>query len=355
VMSIGKNARPPLALELIPQSMWRKNVRAVVSKQVWDTFRWDLGATKEKPCIPLFPIPEAYEKRQKRACRICDAKTEEMRLHEVWHYDDRRRRQRLVGLIPVCDDCHMVLHMGFAVKLGKGHCAIAHLAKVNAWTYLQAERHIEQALGVWKERSQYTYEQDYSFLHRWITPAQVHLDWLDQPKRWVGDRFSAIEWARGILESKAVIFDSETTGLLTYPGVEPVELAVVTMQGKTIYTSRFRPRKRIPGRVSEEIHGIFNEDVFKEPKFEDQYPVLEEVLRGRVVVAYNAEFDSTVLERTCKRLLLSPPDCRWECAMWHYKAYMESAQFLKLPGRSHNATSDCRATLRLIKRMARGV
>jgi len=334
--------------------MWGKNVRAVVSIQVWQTLRWNLGATWDKPFMPLFRIADGFDRRCNAMCSGCGLKQDGMELHEVWDYDEVKHIQRLADLITLCNKCHLVMHLGRAMKVGHGEIALAHLASVNGWAMSKAQRHAAEAMETWRRRSQFSYTLDFRFLNQWISPGQVHLDWLEHPKRWIGDQISAMEWARGIIESDAVILDTETTGLLKHPHAEVIELAIVTLRGRVVYEGRFKPRRKIPKRTTA-IHGITDDHVKNKPSFAESFPEILKALNGRIVVAFNAAFDRGIVERTCSKFRLPPPDCRWECAMLAFRAYMESGRYLRLPGGTHKALEDCRATVKLIKQIAKGM
>lgn len=348
----GEKSVEPLRLELVPASMWGKNVRAVISRENWDALRWSFCATKNKPKFMNLDLPY-HDWQAPIECKVCGLNENNLELHEQWQYDDERLVQRLVGLIPICHSCHLAMHLGRANQLGLAGKAKEHLAKVNQWTARQVENHAKKAFEKWMFRSQYQYELDVKWLTKWIPESKIHLDWLDKPKRWVGNRLDAIAWAQEILESDAVIVDTETTGLLNYSRAEVIELAVITMRGKVIYKSRFRPRYKIPKRTTE-IHGITNDDVKNESLFKDEYTNILKSLHSKIVIAYKADFDRGVIERTCSLYKIDPPECRWECAMHTYRAFQESGKRPALPNSKHNALGDCKALLKLIQRMAKG-
>ncbi len=344
---------PKLLLELVPETMWRRNVRAVVSYETWDALRWYLRATVAKPRFAPhldLPYPDSQELI---TCNICGAQGENFELHEVWEYDDVRLVQRLRNLIPICQDCHLAMHLGRADQLGFRDKAEAHLASLNNWSKRQTDSHIDEAFTKWHQRSLNTYTLDLELLKQWIGASKIHPDWLEYPKRWTGNRLDAIAWAQGIMAAGAIVLDTETTGLLKYTKVEVIELAALTSKGKVIYHSRFRPRHKITKRTIE-LHGITNEAVKNAPLWSKEYPQIRDILRGKVVVTYKAEFDRGAIARTCKMYGLELPDCRWDCAMFAYRAFQESGPFLPLPGSTHAALGDCRATLNLLRRMAKG-
>ena len=339
-----------LSLELVPERMWGKNIRAVISRENWDALRWSFGATKTKPQFMKLDLPRP-DWQITIKCSICGAEDEHLELHEQWQYDDETLIQRLTDLIPICQDCHLSTHLGRAKQLGMGDKAQHHLATVNQWAERQTKKHVKEAFEKWRLRSENQYSLDLSWLNQWIPESKIHLGWLEHPKRWVGNRLDAIAWARQLLESDAVIIDTETTGLLDYSRVEVIELAVVTMRGKVVYHSRFRPRYRIP-KCTTAIHGITNHDVKSAPTFKDEFSNILKSTHQKVSVAYKADFDKGVIARTCGLYNLEPPECRWECAMHTYRTFQESGRWLPLPGGKHNAVDDCQAALKLIKRMA---
>ncbi|PKO83881.1 MAG: hypothetical protein CVU17_04565 [Betaproteobacteria bacterium HGW-Betaproteobacteria-11] len=342
----------PLCLELVPASMWGKNVRAVISRENWDALRWSFGATKTKPQFMKLDLPYP-DWEAPVECRICGAKENNLELHEQWQYDDERFVQKLIGMIPICQDCHLAMHLGRANQLGLADKAKDHLARVNQWTTRQVQNHVKEAFEKWMLRSQNRYTLDLSWLAQWIPESKTHLGWLETSKRWAGNRLDAIAWAQELLESDAVIIDTETTGLLDYSRAEVIELAVVTTRGKIVYNSRFRPRYRIPKRTTE-IHGITDDDVKNESTFKDEYSSIMKSIHSKIAIAYKADFDKGVIERTCGLYKLESPECRWECAMHAYRAFQESGRWLPLPSGKHNALDDCKAVLKLIRRMAKG-
>ena len=348
---LTRTASPLLSVELIPRTAWGRNVRAVVANDTWDALRWHLGATQFRPRFLNINFPgPPFDTKMK--CSICGTKRKKLELHEEWHFDDKRQVQRLIGLKPVCSKCHLSKHLGYANIIGRMDEALAHLATVNGWTAREVTAYSDEAFAVCQQRSGLTYLLNLDYLTRYIPTSKIHLDWLDNPRSWVSSRLDAIVWATRLLDSDALILDTETTGLLKKSNVETVELAVINMRGKVVYQSLFRPRYMIPRRVIE-IHGIRNEDVKDAPTFAQQAEQIGRTLHGKTLVTFNARFDRQIVARTCKLHKLEIPSSRWECAMLAYRTFSGSGSLLRLPSGSHRALADCRATLKLIRRMAR--
>jgi hypothetical protein len=343
--------KPRLLIELVPPLSWGRNVRSVVATDTWDGLRWYFGALEFQP----YPLSSAFPDRPFRSelkCTYCGVRQEALHLHEEWYYDDEKWVQRLVGLQPICSKCHLTKHMGYANSAGRTDEALAHLAQVNGWTIRQAKAHSDCAFAIWETRAGIRYTLDFGYLERCIPPTKIHTQWLDNPRTWVGNRLDAIVWANRLLESDAIVVDTETTGLLEKSNVEVIELVAVNMKGKLIYQSLFKPRCKIPKPVIK-IHGITNEEVKSSPSFAQEAEKIIAALHGRTIVTFNAKFDRDVIARTFKQNGLESISARWECAMQAFRTFSGSGHYLPLPASSHRALADCRATLRLIRKMAR--
>ena len=349
---------PRLRIEMVPFKSWAVNVRAVVAKDLWDSMRYYFKATLEQSGFmrPLdMPRPDW---KTPLVCATCQEKSETLELHEHWEYDDIKRVQKLTRLSPICERCHNVMHFGRASQLGLREEAYAQLRKVNSMTNRQADAHIAEAYRIWEERCAHSYEVDFSYLANIVSEGMIHLNWLDRPKFWSGNRLDAIEWARDRLKAKdVVILDTETTGLVSGPHkndrAEVIELAIISTSGKVLYESRFKSKYKVPKRTTA-IHGITNEDLVNCPTFAEEIPKITALIEGKTVLSYNDRFDSAVITQTCAMHKAPPPDCKWECVMRMYRAFLKGPRFVKLPGASHGAVADCKATLKLIRLIAKG-
>jgi 5-methylcytosine-specific restriction endonuclease McrA len=65
-------------------------------------------------------------------CQVCGGRGSKhpVECHEIWHYDDENKIQKLMGLIALCPSCHQVKHIGLAQIQGKGEEANRHLALI---------------------------------------------------------------------------------------------------------------------------------------------------------------------------------------------------------------------------------
>lgn len=166
----------------------------------------------------------------------------------------------------------------------------------------------------------------------------------------------ASEWARGVLvDPKAVILDTETTGLEG----EIVEISIVSIGGRVLLDTLVKPQKPIPESATA-IHGIDNEMVKDAPSFAEVYPKIKWIVtEASRVIIYNADFDTSILAWDCQRSDLPALEFKSECAMnWYAAWYGEYSDWFKSfkwksLGGNHRALGDCLACLERIRTMAK--
>jgi hypothetical protein len=135
-----------LTIELVPQTIWFKNLRSSLKQEEWDKIR-----------------REAYAKYN-HVCGICKS-SGRMNCHEIWDYDDENKIQTLKGFISLCGNCHWIKHIGLAsIKDSEGELdmdeIIDHFCKVNNVDRKFAKQYIKEAFKIWSERSKYKWKQD---------------------------------------------------------------------------------------------------------------------------------------------------------------------------------------------------
>jgi DNA polymerase III epsilon subunit-like protein len=113
----------------------------------------------------------------------------------------------------------------------------------------------------------------------------------------VEDRAKAIELAKQYVQADPLFLDTETTGLSDMD--EVCEIAVINVKGEVLINTLVKPIRPIAEPTSQ-IHGITNEMVANAPTFGDLLPRLEQMLRGREVLVYNAEFDMAKIARSAQ-------------------------------------------------------
>ncbi|MFB6840242.1 3'-5' exonuclease [Streptomyces sp. NPDC056361] len=160
--------------------------------------------------------------------------------------------------------------------------------------------------------------------------------------------------ARQLLEpGAAVVLDTETTDLYG----QTIELAVVdAATGKVLQDTLVKPTVPIT-EGARHVHGISDEDVASARPFERVLPRLRKVTKGRIVCAYNVEFDRAVIlgdiRRAEKKPLHLEPRESWYCLMEAYAAWLGSNRWLRLGG-GHRAAGDCLAARDVLIEMSKG-
>jgi DNA polymerase III subunit epsilon len=174
------------------------------------------------------------------------------------------------------------------------------------------------------------------------------------------DKNAAINWAKNILENQQnyVILDTETTGLNKNDVI--IQIGIIDLEGNILLDTLVRPTKR--KRISPEataIHGISMKDLKDKPTFDELIPEIIRITSGKRALIYNAEYDEKLIHQTMDQdnssyfLLLT------KCVMLEYSKfigqwndyYFEYA-YQKLPSADHSAIGDCKATLKVIQKMA---
>jgi DNA polymerase-3 subunit epsilon len=335
--------------------MWGKNVRAVVSEMTWASLRWVYGASMSRPRRLEIDFPEELLAPRRTYsphfyCSICNDKRRSLELHEEWSFDDDAKVQRLDEFLAICPRCHLAKHIGRAQQIGKYEEALDHLARVNDLSKDEAIDLANEAMARWRERSQYEYQLDLSHLETIIPKTRIHLDWIGSHRSWFGSRLHSTFWAKEILDSDALIIDTETTGLPDrIPNVEIIELSMINTRGEVVFDSLFRPSIPIPNA---EIHNITDKMVRNSPTIAEKWEEICDLMRGRTIVTYNAKFDREVFHTTCDLYGLTlPDDWQWHCAMQAWWTYNEFP-YTSLPGSQHRALGDARAALGLIQEMS---
>lgn len=145
-----------LTIELVPSTAWYTNVRSNTTQAEWDTIR-----------------KKSYKKAGSK-CEICgdvgqnQGVRHSVECHEIWEYDDAEHKQTLVGLVSLCPYCHKVKHPGLAQMKGEGDIVIAQLMKVNEITKEEASDYLSESFAIWRERSNYEWELDISYIEKFL-------------------------------------------------------------------------------------------------------------------------------------------------------------------------------------------
>lgn len=101
----------------------------------------------------------------------------------------------------------------------------------------------------------------------------------------------ALQW----LENNALILDTETTGL--DERAEIIEISIIDCTGQVLLDTLVKPTSPIPAEATR-IHGITNEMVAEAPTWPEVIRKFEEIVIGRDLVIYNADYDLRIIDQT---------------------------------------------------------
>jgi len=109
-----------------------------------------------------------------------------------------------------------------------------------------------------------------------------------------------------LIDLPAAVLDFETTGLRVRDGHSVIEVGVVHVDGLVVCDDGALSSLVDPGRKislgSQQVHGIGDDELVGQPRFEQILPSLLQMLDGRVVVAHNVSFDLGFLRTEMERL-----------------------------------------------------
>lgn len=181
-------------------------------------------------------------------------------------------------------------------------------------------------------------------------------------------RQEAVRQAARLMQKEFVVLDTETTDLPKNGG-EAIQVGIIDSTGKTLFNRLLKPKNPI-GLAAQRIHHITNEMVKDAPSLPDVLEELESAYRHKIVVAYNVEFDRSILISSYKKWGIGMiPSSKWFCAMLEYARFrgewdnyhesfrwaklVEACAELDLPEQNaHDALGDVKMTLAVVKKMA---
>lgn len=176
---------------------------------------------------------------------------------------------------------------------------------------------------------------------------------------------AASKWAQDRLtDNSTVIIDLESTGLLREdPETEIAQICITDIHGRSLFNMLLKPSQPMSDKVID-IHKIRNEQVINQPIFPQVAKIISFVLRNKHVVAFNADFDWSLLVHMFKKYELPKPEVAGiSCCMDRYSEWCgewspkkDGFKWQRLPNftgdASHDAYNDCRNTLLTMRKMA---
>lgn len=154
---------------------------------------------------------------------------------------------------------------------------------------------------------------------------------------------------------RALIVDTETVG--AGATTEIIEIAFGDARGEIVFQSLVRPVFNTSPRLSKESR-FDKAELAGAPYWTDIWPQVAELVRNRLLIAYNAGFDRRALAASCERHNQTTEERGWRCAMQLVKQVAgvkkslplaEACALYGLPGGTHRAAADVQATYHLLK------
>ena len=160
--------------------------------------------------------------------------------------------------------------------------------------------------------------------------------------------------------------DTETTGLDDQAQI--IEIAILDASGQVLLCQRIKPTVEI-GEGAQDVHGISAADLEDCPSWPQVAGDVQRILAGRMVVIFNADYDTRLLKQTAAAhgdSLDWLSSCTFRCAMYLAASmYGATNQYgtislinacieagVSWKGAAHSAEADTLATLDLVKTIA---
>lgn len=178
----------------------------------------------------------------------------------------------------------------------------------------------------------------------------------------------AREQLRAFLAKPFLVLDTETTGI--EPHDQVIEVCVLSSAGEVLFNTLTRPTVPLHPDAAK-VSGLDDAALRSAPSWPAVWPQLHSILRDRVVTAYFAEFDATVIHTTCAAhglaskydpsgSLLQTADANWICSQKLLEPFWLGERHslatichdLGIPPGGHRALGDCRALLAALQRAA---
>ena len=126
---------------------------------------------------------------------------------------------------------------------------------------------------------------------------------------WQGARRRAAE----LLALDPLFVDAESTGL--DEDAEIIEFAVLDRHGVVLLDTLVKPVGAVPAETTA-IHGLSDLHLVDAPAWPAVAERLAEVIRERLLVAHNADFDARLIAQSSRLHRVEAPDCgQWECTL----------------------------------------
>lgn len=146
-----------LRADRLPSTVWGSNLRAFLPRARWQS------------------LSRQTTERAGRQCEVCGMQAPAARsldCNELWSFDLEASTQSLIGLIALCDWCHLTQHSGRAANLGRAEHVIDVLANINRWPRRRAWRDFDDCAERCRAMSRIEWGLDLSLLAGWLSLAE---------------------------------------------------------------------------------------------------------------------------------------------------------------------------------------
>mgnify|MGYP001487452759 FL=1 len=136
------------------------------------------------------------------------------------------------------------------------------------------------------------------------------------------------------MNKKLIVLDTETTGLEVDQGHRVVDIGAIVLKDRkktNEYFQSYVNPERLIDREAQEIHGISNEQLEKEPKFSEIAESFLEFVQDSVLIIHNAPFDLGFLNTELQRASSNYPKLEEICEIEDTLVLARK----KFPGRRH--------------------
>lgn len=165
-----------LRADRLPLTVWGSNLRAFLPRARWQS------------------LSRQTTERAGRQCEVCGMQAPAARsldCNELWSFDVETSTQSLLGVIALCDWCHLTQHSGRAANFGRAEHVIDVLTHINRWSRQRAWQDFDESAERFRSMSRIEWHLDLSLLVGWVSlPEFPDLHVPASDRRRLGNSFN---------------------------------------------------------------------------------------------------------------------------------------------------------------------
>ena len=169
---------------------------------------------------------------------------------------------------------------------------------------------------------------------------------------------------KGIIPTKTIVIDTETTGLAWYDD-EILQLSIIDDSGNILINELFKPLNHTSWYEAQSVNGISPEMVADKPTIQEKIIDIQEIISSAsIIIGYNTEFDINFLTSTgifvSKVTKYVDVMCEYATVYGKYSEkygcnkwckLIEAAEHYGYKFKAHDSLEDCKATLHVYNKM----